>query len=309
MLPTATEAYIIVRSGSPFLAIAFLLLLGSFLIEKFPQSGILVRPAAFAECLPVKVLAHKAVNPLPACDRQRDGLIAYAYEQDNLVIGYEDASLIYGYACLSPFEKTDAHAAQMEALSDTNEIVSEREPLKARIRPALLSLVGNVKDVDNWWLKYPAPERVVGRLQEGDVLVVTDLARLGYNAGAFGKVIEEVLHVGASVHVLEDNLKIKSTRETAYRILRASAAAEWKVQGDSTRGGHLEGRKRGHVFGRPPILTKRQENEVFKLIDGGMSQTDVKKHMRTKYPELDQDERGFSQPTISRMLKRRREKK
>lgn len=216
----------------------------------------------------------------------------------------------YGYACLSPFEKKDAHAAQLEALENAgvDEIVTENEPLKARIRPLLLSLVGNVNDVDNWWLKYAPPPRVEGRLKEGDVLIVTDLSRLGYNAGAFGKVIDEVLHVGASLHVLDGNVKIKSTRELAYRILKTAAAAEWKVQGDSTRGGHIQARKRGHVFGRPPVLTKKQENEVFKLIDGGMSQSDVKRHMRRKYPELDQEERGFSQPTISRMLKRRREK-
>jgi hypothetical protein len=79
------------------------------------------------------------------------------------------------------------------------------------------------------------------------------------------------------------------------------------VQGDSTRGGHIEGRKRGRRKGRFPILNKQQEAEVFKLIYKGMSQMDVMRHMRTKYPELDRKERGFSQPTISRMLKRRRE--
>lgn len=217
----------------------------------------------------------------------------------------------YGYACLSPHESEEAKAAQLAALEDAGvaELITDEEPLKARIRKNLLSLIGNTFHVDNWKLKYPPPARVIGKLNKDDTLVVTDLSRLGFNAAAFGRAIDEILSVGASLQILDDKLTIKNTRELAYRVLKAAVAAEWRVQGDSTRGGHIEGRKRGRRKGRFPILDKKQEAEVFKLIDGGMSQMDVMRHMRRKYPDLDRKERGFSQPTISRMLKRRREDK
>lgn len=215
----------------------------------------------------------------------------------------------YGYACLSPHESDHEHDAQLAKLEDAevDQVILEKAALKARVRPELLALVGNTHQVDNWKLKYPAPDRVIGKLNKGDVLVIEDLSRIGYAAAMFGRVIDEVLDVGASIQILDDKLTIKSTKEVAYRALRAATIAEWRVQGDSTRGGHIEGRKRGRRKGRYPILNKQQEAEVFRLIYKGMSQMDVMRHMRTKYPELDKKERGFSQPTISRMLKRQRE--
>jgi DNA invertase Pin-like site-specific DNA recombinase len=215
----------------------------------------------------------------------------------------------YGYACLSPHESLEEQYAQRAKLEDTgvDMMVVEEAALKSRVRPELLALVGNTHQVDNWKLKYPAPDRVIGKLNKDDVLVIEDLSRIGHAAAAFGRVIDEVLDVGASLQILDDKLTIRSTREIAYRALKAATIAEWRVQGDSTRGGHIEGRKRGRRKGRYPILNKQQEAEVFKLIYKGMSQMDVMRHMRTKYPELDRKERGFSQPTISRMLKRRRE--
>jgi DNA invertase Pin-like site-specific DNA recombinase len=217
--------------------------------------------------------------------------------------------LKYGYACLSPHESAEDQHTQLVKLEDAeiDRAVIDKVALKSRVRPELRTLVGNTYQVDNWRLKYPAPDRIIGRLNKDDVLVVTDLSRLGFNAAAFGRVIDEVLDVGASVQILDDRITIKSTRDLAYRVLKAATDAEWRVQGDSTRGGHIEGRKRGRRKGRFPILNPGQEKEVFKLIDGGMSQMDVMRHMRRKYPDLDRKERGFSQPTISRMLKRRRE--
>lgn len=82
---------------------------------------------------------------------------------------------------------------------------------------------------------------------------------------------------------------------------------EWRLQGERTAQGIRSGKKRGKRYGRPEILTKAQEKEVFKLIDQGMTQTDVKRFMRQKYPELDKEERGFSQPTISRLLAKRKQ--
>ncbi len=214
----------------------------------------------------------------------------------------------YGYACLSPHESEEAHAEQIATLErEADEIIVEKEPLKARLRKNLLALVGNTCQVDNWRLKYPPPPRVIGRLNKGDWLFVTDLSRLGFNAAAFGRVIDEVMDVGATVIILDHKLSIENRSDLAYQVLMAAGEAEWRVQGDSTRGGHIEGRKRGRRKGRFPILNPGQEKEVFKLIDGGMSQMDVMRHMRRKFPDLDRKERGFSQPTISRMLKRRRE--
>jgi DNA invertase Pin-like site-specific DNA recombinase len=217
---------------------------------------------------------------------------------------------IYSYACLSPFENAEQHEAQIRKLQWSRrsyELITEEEPLKARLRPKLLALVGNTHQVDNWKLKYTPPKRVIGKLNRGDILEITELCRIGHNAAAFGRVIEEVLSVGAIVHILEDELVIKRTDSDFFKMLKIVTDAEWSVQGDSTRGGHIEGRKRGRRKGRFPILNPAQEKEVFKMIDAGVSQMDVMRHMRRKYPELDRKERGFSQPTISRMLKRRRE--
>jgi hypothetical protein len=215
----------------------------------------------------------------------------------------------YGYACLSPHESADQQEAQLAKIeeSQVDEIITENEPLKARLRPKLLALVGNTHQVDNWKLKYPPPKRIIGRLNPGDVLVIADLSRIGHNAAAFGRVIDEILDVRASIRILDNTLEITNKGSVAYRMLRIVTDAEWRVQGDSTRGGHIEGRKRGRRKGRFPILNPAQEKEVFKMIDAGVSQMDVMRHMRRKYPELDRKERGFSQPTISRMLKRRRE--
>lgn len=219
------------------------------------------------------------------------------------------APMEYGYACLSPHEEDGEHQKQIFKLKTVflRDIIVENAPLKARLRPQLLALVGNTYQVDNWVLKYAPPKRVIGKLNKGDTLVITELCRIGHNAAAFGRVVDEILSVGASIRILDNDLTIKSADSAAYHMLRIVTDAEWRVQGDSTRGGHIEGRKRGRRKGRFPILNPAQEKEVFKLIDGGMSQMDVMRHMRRKYPELDRKERGFSQPTISRMLKRRRE--
>lgn len=215
----------------------------------------------------------------------------------------------YGYARLSPNEDEKKHAHQMELLekASVDELVVEELPGKSRRKELLECLVGNIYEVDNWWLNYAAPERVEGKLKPGDWLAIMDLSRIGNNIGAARKIVDEVLNAGAAVHLLESGLKIKSTGEAAYKMLKAASDAEWRLRGERTAQGIKSGKKRGRRYGRPEILSKAQEKEVFKLIDKGMTQSDVKRFMRQKYPELDKEVRGFSQPTISRLLGKRKQ--
>jgi len=215
--------------------------------------------------------------------------------------------LKYGYARFAPTDSEERRQNQLELLeaAEADEMIVEELPGTTRRKPILESLVGNVFEVDNWRQEYAPPERVVGRLKAGDEVVTADLSRIGNNIGAARRVIDEILHAGAAIHLVEAKIRIKSSKESAYRMLKAASDAEWRLHGERTALGFSVKKARGQKFGRPEALSKRQVKEVYKLADSGLTQKEVRDAMRRKYPDLDKPRGGLSQPTISRLLQKR----
>src|SRR5919198_1435129 len=137
----------------------------------------------------------------------------------------------------------------------------------------------------------PELAKVIGRLESGDVLVVTRLDRLARSTRDLLNVLDEIGKRGAGFKSLKDTWADTTTAHGRLMLTVLGGLAEFERELIRARTG--EGRKRakarGVKFGRPAALTPHQRSEALQRLANGEAQADVARTF------------NVSQATISRL--------
>jgi putative DNA-invertase from lambdoid prophage Rac len=122
-------------------------------------------------------------------------------------------------------------------------------------------------------LQRPGFRRLLDRLEDGDVLVVTKLDRLGRNAMDVRATVETLATIGVRVHCLAlggADLTSSAGRMT-MQVIAAVAEFERDLLVERTQAGLGRARAAGRLIGRPAKLTPAQRQEVASRLLAGDS--------------------------------------
>ncbi|OAB09147.1 DNA invertase, partial [Burkholderia pseudomallei] len=111
------------------------------------------------------------------------------------------------------------------------------------------------------------------RMEEGDVLIVTKLDRLGRNAMDVRATVEDLAERGIRVHCLAlggVDLTSAAGRMT-MQVLNAVAEFERDLLIERTHAGIARAKAEGKAMGRPSALSDQQRAEVLRELDAGAS--------------------------------------
>jgi putative DNA-invertase from lambdoid prophage Rac len=134
----------------------------------------------------------------------------------------------------------------------------------------------------------PASERkgfaaLINKLEEGDVLVVTKLDRLGRNAMDVRATVEALTGLGVRVHCLAlGGVDLASAAgKMTMGVLAAVAEFERDLLVERTQSGLARAKASGAVFGRPPALSEGQAKAVLEKLSTGLSVAAVARAHKT----------------------------
>lgn len=146
--------------------------------------------------------------------------------------------------------------------------------------------------------KIPELERMLEMLRPGDVVVVSEMFRLGRSTRALLETIDRIRETGAGVKsIAEPWLDLSDDNPSANLLITIFAGlAQFERDMISLRvkDGLKSARKRGHVGGRPNVQNEHYD-AVVALYKQGWSVPDIVEH------------EGISRATVYRILKDMRE--
>ncbi|WP_102811295.1 recombinase family protein [Burkholderia pseudomallei] len=119
----------------------------------------------------------------------------------------------------------------------------------------------------------PGFAKLLDRMEEGDVLIVTKLDRLGRNAMDVRATVEDLAERGIRVHCLAlggVDLTSAAGRMT-MQVLNAVAEFERDLLIERTHAGIARAKAEGKAMGRPSALSDQQRAEVLRELDAGAS--------------------------------------
>lgn len=113
-------------------------------------------------------------------------------------------------------------------------------------------------------MERPQFARLVDRLEEGDVLLVTKLDRLGRNAMDVRATVERLAAAGVRVHCLAlGGVDLTSPAgKMTMGVIAAVAEFERDLLIERTQSGLKRAREQGRKLGRPSVLTPAQQKEI-----------------------------------------------
>ena len=137
----------------------------------------------------------------------------------------------------------------------------------------------------------PELAKLLRRLGEGDVLMVTRLDRLARSTRDLLNILDTVAKAGAGFKSLADTWADTTTAHGRLMLTVLGGLAEFEraLIIARTGDGRARAKARGVRFGRPPVLTVHQRQEAIQRLAEGATQADL---ARTY---------GVSQATISRL--------
>ncbi|HMY01247.1 MAG TPA: recombinase family protein [Agitococcus sp.] len=129
----------------------------------------------------------------------------------------------------------------------------------------------------------PAFIKLLDRLEQGDILVVTKLDRLGRNAMDVRATIEQLAEIGVRVHCLAlGGVDLTSSAgKMTMQVIAAVAEFEKDLLIERTKSGINRARMAGKRFGRPPSLNKEQRAKVLSALDLGKSIAELAREFKT----------------------------
>ncbi|AJX35422.1 recombinase family protein [Burkholderia oklahomensis] len=125
--------------------------------------------------------------------------------------------------------------------------------------------------------------KLLDRLEDGDVLIVTKLDRLGRNAMDVRATVEELAAVGVRVHCLAlggADLTSAAGKMTMM-VLIAVAEFERDLLLERTAAGLARARETGKVLGRPKALSDKQEALALARLAEGQPVAAVARELNT----------------------------
>lgn len=119
----------------------------------------------------------------------------------------------------------------------------------------------------------PGFARLMDKLEDGDVLIVTKLDRLGRNAMDVRATIEALASEGVRVHCLAlGGIDLTSAPgKMTMSVINAVAEFERDLLIERTQAGLNRAKAAGKVLGRPAALTGTQQAEVLRRRSEGVS--------------------------------------
>jgi putative DNA-invertase from lambdoid prophage Rac len=130
----------------------------------------------------------------------------------------------------------------------------------------------------------PAFSKLLDRLEQGDILVVTKLDRLGRNAMDVRATVEHLADLGVRVHCLAlggVDLTSSSGKMT-MQVIAAVAEFERDLLIERTQSGINRAKAAGKRFGRPSSLNNEQRVKVLAALDNlGRSVAELAREFKT----------------------------
>jgi DNA invertase Pin-like site-specific DNA recombinase len=115
------------------------------------------------------------------------------------------------------------------------------------------------------------------KVEEGDVILVKKLDRLGRDTADMIQLIKEFDAAGVSVRFLDDGISTEGTMgKMVVTILAAVAQAERQRILERTNEGRTEAKLKGVKFGRKPTVDKRK---IVSLHESGMGATKIARQL------------------------------
>ncbi|WP_413535394.1 recombinase family protein [Rahnella inusitata] len=125
--------------------------------------------------------------------------------------------------------------------------------------------------------------RLLDRMENGDVLIVTKLDRLGRNAMDIRKTVELLAASEIRVHCLAlGGVDLTSPAgKMTMQVISAVAEFERDLLLERTHAGIARAKASGKRFGRPPILSDEQKRVVTERLNAGVSTSAVAREFNT----------------------------
>jgi putative DNA-invertase from lambdoid prophage Rac len=129
----------------------------------------------------------------------------------------------------------------------------------------------------------PGFRKLLNKLEDGDVLVVTKLDRLGRNAMDVRATVEALAGMGVRVHCLAlGGVDLTSPAgKMTMGVIAAVAEFERDLLIERTQAGLARARSEGKTLGRPKALTATQEAEALQRLAGGQTVAAVSRALKT----------------------------
>lgn len=115
--------------------------------------------------------------------------------------------------------------------------------------------------------------RLLDRMENGDILIVTKLDRLGRNAMDIRRTVEMLSESEIRVHCMAlGGVDLTSpTGKMTMQVISAVAEFERDLLLERTHAGIARAKASGKRFGRPPALNDEQKKVVFLRLNEGIS--------------------------------------
>lgn len=129
----------------------------------------------------------------------------------------------------------------------------------------------------------PGFKRLLDRMEEGDVLIVTKLDRLGRNAMDIRATVETLAKMNIRVHCLAlGGVDLTSSAgKMTMQVISAVAEFERDLLIERTQSGLARAKKEGKRLGRPSNLNDRQQQDVIKYLKEGLSISAIARKFNT----------------------------
>ena len=125
--------------------------------------------------------------------------------------------------------------------------------------------------------------KLLNKLENGDVLVVTKMDRLGRNAMDVRATVEQLADMGVRVHCLAlGGVDLTSPAgKMTMQVINAVAEFERDLLVERTHSGLARAKAQGKTFGRPPALSSAEQASVIENLAKGLSVTAIAKLLKT----------------------------
>lgn len=125
--------------------------------------------------------------------------------------------------------------------------------------------------------------KLLDKLEDGDVLIVTKLDRLGRNAIDVRSTVERLDAAGVRVHCLAlGGVDLTSPAgKMTMGVINAVAEFERDLLIERTQAGLRRAKAEGKAFGRPSALSEEQRAVVVDRLSAGMSVAQIARDMKT----------------------------
>jgi DNA invertase Pin-like site-specific DNA recombinase len=115
------------------------------------------------------------------------------------------------------------------------------------------------------------------KVEEGDVILVKKLDRLGRDTADMIQLIKEFDHMGVAIRFLDDGISTEGTMgKMVVTILSAVAQAERQRILERTNEGRIEAKAKGVKFGRKRTIDRKK---LLALHEKGIGATDIAKQL------------------------------